>query len=158
MGSHWFKHPRIWLTIGVVGLIVTLINWVEDRDPPTLIGTQYFVPSAPAGGTLIVKMHVQRNLGRACSLGSSRSFVGANHSWSLIVPYEFASAEGRARREEEEPNVLTMNIRIPNEAPVGPAQIVTENRYTCTWNPTTWLLPIDTSWTAYINVEEPAPK
>ena len=144
--SPWLKHPRVWWTIFVVGMFASVLMWVSNRDVPSVFGQQYTIPEVVAGGTVKLVVPITRQLNRGCSIDTDRSFIDSSGASENILENQHASAETLAKREAESPGYLTINVRIPDHAPEGPARIRTENQYLCPWNPTTYFWRIDHTW------------
>lgn len=145
--SPWLRHPRIWWTIGAFMLVFAVGNWLWGRDPPTKIGAQYNVPEVAAGQRVHIVVPVYRQLGRHCSVDISRSFISSEHARALLTARQHVSWEGLEAREKDTPGQLVIDVLVPAGAPLGMSEIETENQYTCPFNPSTWLWPIEDRWT-----------
>lgn len=151
--SMWMRHPRIWLTIGTLGLLATMTMWLASRESPNTYGTQYTIPEVVAGGTVRLVMPLQRETSRRCSIDTDRTFVDSSGASEIIVENQHTSAMSVSKRETETPGYLVTNIHIPDHAPEGLGIIRTENQFLCPWNPTTYFWRIDQTWDYRVQVK-----
>jgi hypothetical protein len=150
--SPWVKHPRVWVTAGVLCMAATLVMWVSNREVPTVIGVPYNTPEVRAGERVRIVLPAQRSLERRCSIRLSRTLVKSDQAQETLVANQFVSADGVEERHKETPGQLVLDILIPESSPPGLSKIRTENEYICPFNPSTWIFPIQDSWLVNINV------
>lgn len=147
LDSPWLRHPRVWLTVGVLGWMLAFGLALADRDPPTIISdltdTGLIVQ---AGSELRVSVPVKRDMSRRCSVRTTRFLIDSTHATRTVIPTEYTSAEGRKLRDKESPRALNLALSIQASVPEGSTLLQTENQYVCLLNPTTWFVPIDDSW------------
>ena len=147
LDSPWLRHPRIWITIGVLGWAIAFSLALADRDPPTIVPDLTESTAVVQAGTeLRIAIPVKRDLSKRCSVKTTRFLIDSTHATRTLVPTEYTSMEGRKLRERESPSVLNLVLPIESHVPEGSTLVQTENQYVCLFNPTTWIVPIDDSW------------
>ena len=116
--------------LALVGALVWIGAMALDREPPfTLLS--YWTNQPRAGGTLVVRAKVQRDLDRECSVTFSRYLfdkVGARHEASgpqMMTPKALRNMDALA------PGELNLQVPIPINFPAGPAVLTTVLEYRC---------------------------
>ena len=127
-----------WAIIGACALVA--LYWALDRTPPFVM-TNYTVFNASRGETAYVNATVKRDTGRDCTVDFVRYLVDANKARHDIGGTQYMTAAALQQMERDMPNSLRLAVRIPADAPVGPATLVTALEYRC--NPMHVFWPID---------------
>lgn len=156
LGSHWLRHPRVTLAIGVIVPILVWGYFIYSRTPPTTILAMPPMASVRAGEEVTFEMPVSRDLSRGCSYTYSRFFVDSTHASRVLQSDLTMTAAGMQAREAKTPGLLRIKILMPPTAVSGDGTIETEGRYVCPRNPTTWIVPIGMSMSWPVRVLPPA--
>lgn len=127
-----------WAIIGACALVA--LYWALDRSPPFVMH-EYTVLNATRGETAYVNATVERDVGRGCTVNFVRYLIDANKARHDIGGTQYMTAAALAQMERDMPDSLRLAVRIPADAPVGPATLVTALEYRC--NPMHSLWPID---------------
>ena len=127
-----------WVIIGACALVA--LYWALDRTPPFVM-TGYTVLNATRGETAYVTATVERDVGRDCTVNFVRYLMDANKARHDIGGTQYMTAAALRQMERDMPDSLRLAVRIPADAPVGPATLVTALEYRC--NPMHSLWPMD---------------
>ena len=127
-----------WAIIGACALVA--LYWALDRSPPFVMH-EYTVLNATRGETAYVNATVERDVGRGCTVNFVRYLIDANKARHDIGGTQYMTAAALQQMERDMPDSLRLAVRIPADAPVGPATLVTALEYRC--NPMHSLWPID---------------
>lgn len=127
-----------WVIIGACALVA--LYWALDRTPPFVM-TGYTVLNATRGETAYVTATVERDVGRGCTVNFVRYLMDANKARHDIGGTQYMTAAALRQMERDMPDSLRLAVRIPADAPVGPATLVTALEYRC--NPMHSLWPMD---------------
>lgn len=127
-----------WVIIGACALVA--LYWALDRTPPFVMH-EYTVFNASRGETAYVNATVERDVGRDCTVNFVRYLIDANKARHDIGGTQHMTAAALQQMERDMPNSVRLAVRIPADAPVGPATLVAALEYRC--NPMHALWPID---------------
>lgn len=138
--TSWLERYIIvsWMIIAGAGLVA--LYWGADRTPPFVL-SDYTVIDAGRGETAYVDASVKRDVGRNCTVTFVRYLVDVNKVRHDIGATQYMTAAALEQMERDMPKSLKLAVRIPNDVPVGHAQLITALEYRC--NPMHLIAPID---------------
>lgn len=109
--------------------LVLVLYYAADREPP--FGVTSTLPAeGRAGDYITMRAKVRRDISRGCSSEISR-FVFDSSGARFDLGHATFSAETIARMSKTTPGELVVSFRIPPNAAIGGASLVTEVDYIC---------------------------
>jgi hypothetical protein len=120
----------MWLarTVIVLSLLIVIGYAADRRIPFRMLGSDY--AEGHRGGTVVLRSHVWRDMGRTCSAEFAR-YVFDSAGSRFDLGSSIATDAMIRGMESKSPGRLIVAIEIPLQAAPGPARMLTSLQYRC---------------------------
>jgi hypothetical protein len=141
--SQLYKAATIVLLCGLSMFFVSVgqvVIWAMDRKAPFEVLSYRSTPTT-RGNLVTINVEVKRHLSRMCGVTYSRVFIDSEGvTWDLTEGVRLMTAQALNELDKRNPSMLTIKVKVPQKAAVGPGAVMTVMEYTC--NPIHQLYPI----------------